>query len=188
MNRRNLTLFATVLVVGLAVVPGNAWAQTIVIPNYGTETVTTVDPGRQFTDADGITHYRGLIQASQIVGQDADGVTVTGTAVYVNNINIDMVTGDGDISVKMSTESTYGDLSGAWRGSAALTITGFVFDGSFNYSRGSGDFDGWHWQGSISGVFGGTENLWDADFHIPGGGKAAATEAETWSDVKSLFR
>lgn len=191
MNRRNLTLGATVLIVGTVILSGNAWAETIEIPVSGTDAVTTIDPGVQFTDSEGITHYRGLVQIAQIMGQDSDGVPVTGVGHYVVNINIDMVTGDGDMNVKMSTEMTYGDLAGAWRGTADLPITGFVFDGPFNYSRGSGDFDGWHMRGSVTGIFAGPENSWGGYFHVPGGesgNKAAATEARTFSAVKELYR
>lgn len=188
MNRRNPTPGVTALIAGLTLIAGVAWAQSIEIPIWGTQTVTTVDLGDVFTDANGITHYRGMVRVGQISGQDADGVPITGTAEYVVNINIDMATGDGDTQSKMSTQLTYGDRTGTWRGTADMTFTGFVFDGMFNYARGTGDFRGWHWRGTVTGVFAGELDSWDAIFHVPGGGKAAATKAQTLSAVKNLFR
>lgn len=187
MDRKTLSRLVATLTVSLALAAGTGWAQTIEIPISGMETLTTIDPGDTFVDADGITHIRGLIQISQIVGQDADGVPVTGVAEYTHNINIDMATGDGNVNTKISTELFYGDLAGHWRGMCHITTTGFVHLGSFVYSRGTDDFAGWHMRGTVTGVFGALVNTWEGHFQIPGGHKAAV-EARTWSGVKDLFR
>jgi hypothetical protein len=188
MKRKIQALGVTALIAGVTLVASAASAQTIEIPMSGIDYVTTEDLGDVFTDAEGITHYRGLIRTSEFVGQDADGVPITGTAEYEVNINVDLVTGDGDFRVKMASQITYGELTGAWRGTADFVLQGFFYSGPFNYSRGSGDFRGWHWRGISSGVFAGTEQYIEGAFYIPGGDKAAANEAETWSGVKDLFR
>jgi len=187
MTRRRSLLEATILIVGVVILSGHAWGETLEIPVTGLDALTTVDPGVQFTDAEGITHYRGLVQVATIEGQDEDGVPVTGVGYYVHNINIDLATGDGDVNSKLTTQLTYGDLEGDLRGTADMAITGFVAVGSFVYPRGSGAFAGWHMRGSVTGIFGALLNSWDGVFQIPGGEKAAV-EAETWSAVKGLFR
>ena len=188
MKRRLSLAWTPVLFLAVSVLAGTAWAQTIEIPISGTDAVVTIDPGLQFTDSEGITHYRGLIQTSHIEGQDADGVPVISDGEYVVNVNIDMVTGDGDMNVKMAQVMTYGDLEGSWQGTADVLIAGFLFEGPFNYARGSGDFKSWHLRGTVAGVFAGPLNSWDGYFLVPSGDKAAAVESETWSRVKDLFR
>jgi len=191
MKRNTSILGVAALILSVALLSGNAWAGSIEIPVSGMHSVTTIDPGVAWIDDDGVTHVRGLAQIVEPVGEDLDGVPVTGSGVYVMNINIDMATGNGHISVDMSLDAAYGDLMGALRGHADLSITGFVIGGTYNYSRGDDDFEGWHWRGTFSGIYGGLTGQWDGVFHIPGGGggnKAAATEARTLSAVKGLFR
>lgn len=191
MKPRNSILCVTTLILGVTLFSGHAWAGSIEIPISGTHTSTSIDPGVQFTDDDGILHYRGLVQDVVIAGQDLDGALVTGEGQYLININIDLATGNGDMNVQSSLEMTYGDLVGAFRGRADLTITGFVWDGPFNYIHGNGDFEGWHWRGDVTGIFPLPEAQWEGVFQIPGGGggdKAAASEAKTWGEVKALFR
>ena len=189
MKQRKIIPVTTVLLISVALIVGAAWAGSIEIPVSGTQEMTTTDPGRVWIDEDGITHYRGLVIIAVIEGQDLDGVSVTGDGYYVFNINIDMATGNGDLNITISTEMTYGDLVGAWRGRGVATITGFFIDGTFNYFRGYDDFEGWHMRGVHTSIFGGTTGQWEGIFHIPGGGggnKAAASE--TWSAVKALYR
>lgn len=191
MDRKFLRLAVATLIVSVFAVGGNTWAGSLFIPIEGTGTMTTVDPGVQWTDDDGVTHIRGMVRIGDEVGQDADGIPVTGATTYVVNMNIDMATGDGDYSSKAFGETTYGDLTGSMRGSLRATITAFVYDGTYNYPKGYGDFAGWKHRGTFTTILGIDPVYWEGVLHVPGGGdgdKAAATEAETWSKVKDLFR
>ena len=192
MSRRKFDRVVLAFTIGLVLGAGTTWAGTIEIPVFGTQTATTIDPGKQWTDEEGVFHIRGLENIVEAEGQDMEGVPVVSTAHYEININIDLATGDGDFISRGTQEMTYGDLIGVWEGgNANATISGFVYDGTFNWPRGSGDFDGWHMRGIWTGFFTEGESHWDGVFQIPGGGggdKAAAYESETWSSVKALYR
>lgn len=192
MYRKNPSLAVTALIVGVLVAGGNVWAQSIVIPVEGTSTMTTTDPGVQWTDADGITHIRGMIRIGPEVGQDADGTPISAETVYFANINIDMATGNGDyVSKALGENIIYGDLNGTFRGGLEATITAFVFTGTYNYPKGYGDLAGWKHRGTWTSVMGTDFVNWEGFLHIPGeggGDKAAAFETFTLSAVKSLYR
>ena len=188
MNRRNLTLLTTALIVCVAALSSNALAGSIKIPVWGSDTSTITDPGVQWVDSDGITHYRGLVMMGIIEGQDDDGTPILGESVSVVNMNVDMATGDGDFICRTRIETAYGDLNGAWEGKLQATLTGFVYDGTYNLPHGYGDFEGWHDRGIWTGVMGSGFITWEGVFHIPGGHKAAAIESTTLSAVKDLYR
>jgi len=191
MKRSTFFYVATAMLASLVLICGVTWAQSIKIPITGVDELALSDPGIEWTDEEGITHYRGVVYAGVGAGQDIDGVPINGTCVYVYNVNIDMVTGDGDINGTSFVEETYGDLTGTWEGRFAGTIEGFVITCNFNYPHGSGDFAGWHARGVVTAIFGGSSDQWEGIIHIPGGGggdKAATAESQTWSSVKTLYR
>jgi hypothetical protein len=180
---------AITLVIGLTFLAGASLGQTDVIPVSGEDMVAVTDYGDMWTDSDGVTHIRRMIVATDLSGQDVHGVPVTGTGTYEANFNIDFATGDGDMRAWGPLVMDYGDYSGSWRVMFTATLTGWVYDGEFNAARGYGDFAGWHFRGTWVGFYGSdTPNLFDGYFQIPGGDKAAATEAHTLSSVKDLFR
>ena len=182
---------ATVLLISLTLLAGASLADTIVIPVSGEDAVTITGPGDRWIDSDGITHIRGMTVSTVLSGEDVNGVTINGTGDYEVNINLNYATGDGDMTVWGSLVASYGDLAGSWRVRFVSTVTGFVHDGEFNCPRGYDDFAGWHFRGTWTGIYGLPDpNLFDGYFQIPsgGGGKAAASESETWSTVKDLFQ
>ena len=189
MKRSKIIRVTTALMAGLVFIAGATWAGTIEIPFSGTDTLTPIDPGVVWTDEDGVTHYRGAVYTSVLAGQDNNGVPVSGSNTYTVNINIDMATGDGDFNARAISEVTYGVLVGTWEGRIVATYSGFVANGTYNYPRGDGDFEGWHQRGVLTGFFGVADVQWEGIIQIPGGGnKAAASESKIWSDVKALYR
>jgi hypothetical protein len=182
------TMIKTVVpCLGLLLLAGSSLAATIEIPAWGDQVMTTIDPGRQWTDDEGILHYRDLIQTAEMVGQDIDGNSLAGSVLYIVDINIDPVAGDGDTNVRGTIEFNYGDLSGTFEGRCVGTISGGVVDGEFNFPRGTDDFDGWKFQGTWSHVFASGYAVWEGNFLIPGGDKSSVIESTTWTSVKKLF-
>jgi hypothetical protein len=181
-----VAVFVTILIFGLTA--DSRADGTVIIPVSGEEQLTLVEPGVQWMDSDGITHMRGLIYASELSGHDGDGVPITGAGLYELNLNIDLNTGNGDVQASGTAEQHYGDLSGEWRAQITATITGFVYDGTVNCPRGFGDFTGWHFRATWTGIFGGGPTQFEGAYQIPGGAKSVATESASWSSVKALFR
>jgi hypothetical protein len=169
----------------MTLVAGSARADTPIIPFSGTVETFTIDPGVQWTDEDGVTHIRGMVQTGALVGEDENGLPLVASTVYVTNINID-ADGNGDCSSKQFWDGTYDDLTGTFRGNAVATITDFFFEGTWNYPRGTGDFARWHSRGTWSTIFNSGVIVYDGYFQIPGD-KSGATEARTWSAVKALY-
>ena len=191
MDRKGLILGIGALLVALGA-GSTVRAQTVFIPLAGEGPVVTVEPGFEWTDDDGVTHIRGRIYVGAEVAQDADGVPLTQSTVYVANLNLNFDTGDGDYQAKaVGDPTTYGDLTGSLVGNLDATISGFVLSGTYNYSRGFGDFAGWKHRGTWTSVVGSEWVTFEGYLQIPGGGggdKAAATESTTLSAVKDLFR
>ncbi len=176
--------------VSLMLLAGSVWAGTIVIPLTGLNDGTVlVDPGRQWTDDDGIIHVRGMVRTYDVQGQDADGVPFSGVGEQVLSYNLDPMTGSGDLMSHEYGTVAYGDLEGNLFGIGSGTIAGFLTAGTFNYPHCTGDFAGWHYRGTWTGAIGVPTVQWEGYFHIPGGrNKAAAVEANTWGAVKALYR
>ncbi len=96
-------------------------------------------PDKVWMDGDGILHIRGLTVTFDQIGDMA------GTSIVVANINIDPLTGNGDISgsrVFVGTwDSPWGVLSGTFEGRFSGTYTaGIIF--AERVSHGSGGFEG----------------------------------------------
>ena len=189
MKHERTIISATVLLISLALLAGTSSGGTIFIPVSGEDAITVTDPGDTWIDSDGVTHFRGMTLSTVLSGEDINGVPISGIGHYEVNANVDYATGDGDMTVHGSLVMNYGELAGSWRILFTSIITGFVHDGEFNAARGYDDFARWHMRGTWTGTWGPPDvNFFDGYFQIPGGGKAAATEAETWSGVKGLFR
>jgi hypothetical protein len=193
MLRKKFISVTAVLTLGIVVCAGATRAGTIEIPIFGTQTATeTIDPGKEWTDEDGVLHVRGLVMTVVAEGQDMEGIQLVGTANWTANYNIDLATGDGDYVALGTEEMVYGDLTGTWgNGHCSATISGFIIDGTWNFVRCSGDFAGWHTRGTWTGMFPGPTTQWEGVIQIPGGSgadKSEPSESGTWSSVKALYR
>ena len=172
----------------LGLMTGSPLAQTIFIPMSGEDVTTITDPGVQWIDDEGITHMRGVMYTAVTTGQDIDGIPINSVGYYEANINLDMETGDGDLTAWGSNVGTYGDIAGSFRVRFAATLTGFLADGTFIGPRGYDGFEGWKMRGTWTGIFGVPPNYYEGEYQIPGGDKSPGDEATTLSSVKALFR
>lgn len=177
----------------MMVVTGVVWAQSIEIPVAGTQiTLGFLDPGKEWIDDEGILHIQGNVSTTELVGEDHNGIPINGTLIHVVSMNVDLATGSGDWHGTSMVEETYGEMSGTYEGTTRATLTNFIWEGEFNFSRGGGDFAGWHTRGTWTSVMNSGYVTWEGIIHLPqghaGGDKAASLESQSWSSVKVLFR
>ena len=133
---RTKILAGLVLLAAVLLITGIVWAKATKTQVTGTAEVYPQGiVEREWTDDDGIWHLRGasskLVFSGDLVGE--------GSAVI--NLNLDMLTGNGDESGHSISELTWGGLSGTFEGSFSVTYTGGVGDGHGVY-HGTGDFAG----------------------------------------------
>lgn len=86
-----------------------------------TAVLTSGPPVRLWVDDDGVLHIRGQPFLGTITGD------LTGFASGVNNINLDLATGSGDLHGSF----TVGVAQGTFSGRVSGTISGFLSSGEF---------------------------------------------------------
>lgn len=136
---RTKILAGVVLLAGVMLITGIVWAKATKTPVAGLIQVTPHPPQdaeRWWIDDEGILHYRGLPADLLLLDGPLEG---TGNAVV--NLNIDLLTGNGDESGAVTYQVTWGDLSGTFEGRFSTTYTGGVGTGHGVY-HGTGDLAG----------------------------------------------
>ena len=133
---RTKIIASVLLLVAVMLITGIAWAKATKTPVTGTtEVLPTGNLEREWIDDNGIWHIRGasskLVFSGDLVGE--------GTAVV--NLNLDMLTGNGEESGHSISQLSWGGLSGTFEGSFSVTYTAGVGDGHGVY-HGTGDFAG----------------------------------------------
>ena len=144
-------------------------------------------------DDEGIFHIRGMDNLSTAQGQDINGVTWTAVGTVELNINMNPVTGTGDLIGHVQWDyTTYGEeLQGAFGGIVTATSTASEWIGESIFPHGSGDFAGWQLRATWSLVWYAEIIFMEGFFRIPpggGGDKAEPAESNTWGSVKALYR
>jgi hypothetical protein len=133
---RTKILAGVVLLAAVLLITGIAYAKATKTPVTGTADVhPTGIVEREWIDDDGIWHMRGasskLVFSGDLVGEGSS----------VINLNLDMLTGNGDESGHSISQLTWNGLSGTFEGSFSVTYTGGVGVGHGVY-HGTGDFAG----------------------------------------------
>lgn len=168
--QRTKLLTGLAIVIGLVSAIAVVWAGSVQIPIQGVAYPVTIDPGRQWTDEDGVLHIRGIVQTQYSEGQDENGIPFVMNGELVANLNLDLATGNGDATFHITYhEVTYGDLHGSFEGTGRATYTGFVAQGEWNNPQGGGDFAGWHSRGTYTRTFGAEQSQWEGILHNPHG-------------------
>ena len=193
MKRRIAVSLGSVLLASLVLVAGVVWAQVTVIPIEGTQTsVSLGPPSKQWMDDEGVLHIRGMVNLSTGQGQDINDVPWTAVGTVELDINMNPVTGTGDLIGQVQWDyTTYGELEGAFGGIVTATSTAYEWIGESIFPHGSGDFAGWQLRANWSLVWGDEIFPMEGFFHIPpggGGDKAVPAESNTWGSVKALYR
>lgn len=184
---KKLALLFLVGVLAYVLVGSNTvWAGATFTPVSGTINYVVVDEGTQWLDDDGIFHVRDRI-LSWVCGQG----DFTGTGWGTANMNINPLTGNGDVQGYHCFNFSLGEVSGTFVGHADDIFTGWVLVGEF-VAHGDGGFAGMHlrWDGTL--VYGSGFTEYDGILHDPhgggGGGKAVTSDSRTWGSVKTLYR
>ena len=135
---RTKILAGVVLLAVVLLITGIVWAKATKTPISGTQTVQVSGPPvRDWVDDEGIAHYRGLPGVMTFPTGD-----VSGTGSYVVNVNLDLVTFNGDESGTATLNLTWGDLSGTVEGHFTGIYTAGISNGTGVYHGISGDFLG----------------------------------------------
>jgi len=135
---RTKILAGVVLLAAVLIITGIAWGKATKSDVTGITLVTPREehePLREWIDDDGIWHVRGEVADYEFLG-DLEGI-----GVGVVNINLDLLTGNGDESGYSTSELTWGELSGTFEGRFSVTYTEWVGVGHGVY-HGTGDFAG----------------------------------------------
>ncbi len=159
---RTKILAGVVLLAAVLLITGIVWAKATKTPISGTQTVTsTGSPVPDWVDDEGIIHYRGLPGVMTFPTGD-----VTGTGSYVVNVNLDLVTGNGDESGTATLDLTWGELSGTVEGRFSGTYTAGTSNGTGVYHGISGDFLGMKmmWSYILDGTTGPPGTVWDVTY------------------------
>jgi hypothetical protein len=167
-KQRGIVPFALVLLMSVVFVSGTALGESIEIPVSGDMISSVIDPGHQWIDDEGITHIRGWIQDEEGTGQDDYGIPLWFAGIWEGNFNFDE-TYTGDLAGFGTYEMTYGELSGTIEGRVTMTMTYGLISGEFNLGHGGGDFEGWHFRGTFTSIFGSGVLEWEGVLHNPHG-------------------
>jgi hypothetical protein len=181
--------------IGLTLALGTAEAKSIEVPKHGqTTAVFDFGPATIWVDEQGVQHVRGALYYEEFVGE-AGGFPYTGAAVGVFNWNLDLQTYNGDGQARTTYTSHWGNLSGTTEGNVDLIITAGVFEGTWNWSQCTGDFEGMHMRGTIVGDLASAIGIVDGIIHIPSGEGGLPSgspvndgEPSTWGAVKATYR
>ena len=142
---KSVPVFALVLLAGvtLITITGIVWAKSTedAVDCEFTYGATAWPPEREWTDEEGIVHYRGI--AFKLTSKPGSGnmeIEIIGTC----NHNRDPVTGDGDFFGDDDlVEVSWGGLTGTFRGRHSGIAIDWVGYSTRVYQGISGDFMGW---------------------------------------------
>jgi hypothetical protein len=138
MEAMNCRTFLTCLLVApavLALVRPLPAAKATKTPVAG-KFVVKPGEGDSWIDDEGIWHTRGAPAALEFIDGDLGG-----TGVAIVNVNLNLMTWDGDESGSVTMELTLGSLSGTFEGRLSNTYTAGAGAGHGVY-HGTGDFAG----------------------------------------------
>jgi hypothetical protein len=181
------------LVAAVLLSAGSAGAGSLQVPTQGTTTgIMDLSSATIWIDDQGIQHVRGGIYYEEFVGE-AGGFPVTGSGIGVFNWNLDLQTYNGDGQAKTVYEGTWGNLTGTWEGVADLTVTAGVYEGTWNWAHGGGDFAGMHERGTITGDLASFSAFVEGVIHLPHGegglpsGSPLRQGESTWGAIKAHY-
>lgn len=185
---------AGILAVCACLVAGTAQGNSLEVP-FSINTTVELDLSQAtiWVDDEGIQHVRGAVYY-EVIGGEAGGFPIGGNNVGQMNWNIDPVTGDGDAHAFSTLEGFWGNLIGTFSGVGDFLIAGGIYEATFTWSHGGGDFAGMRVVGSATGVFGATQNHSEGIVHLPQGegrlpsGSPVNLDANaTWGAIKSAY-
>jgi len=141
-SKKSIPILTLVLLAGVVLMAGIAWAKTIEYSVNCTFTYGGTSTAKYWTDEDGITHIRGIVF---LLNSDPNSGNITINAAGVCNHNMEMVvTGEGDFWGHEYAQVTWGDLTGTFQGTHGGTRTNFYDGTSINvYECIDGDLIGW---------------------------------------------
>jgi hypothetical protein len=148
----------------LVLITGIVWAKATKTPIAGTMSAGGVgSPESYWIDEDGIEHYRGLTVVLDFLSGDLEG---TGSGAV--SINLDPLTGDGEIFGPSILDVAWEGKTGTFEGHISETITGWWLVGQ-GVGHGTGDFEGLKMQMAWSGWFYLPDRDWEATILDPQG-------------------
>ncbi len=130
------------LVVLLSLATTAVQARVTMTPAAWTSTpVEVIDPGKDWVDDEGVFHVRDRIVILRLEGD------LVGTAEAVQNLNIDLATGDGNgwaitTVTAMWVTAPEGERRGTFEGRPSVTIRGGVMVSGTGMLHGSDGFEG----------------------------------------------
>jgi len=139
-STKSIPLLALVLLAGVVLMTGIAWAQSTEYSVNCAFSYGGTHTAKQWIDEEGVLHLRGITYGLTSTSGNID-IEIAG----VCNHNYDLGTGDGDFWGDDETvDVTWGDLTGTFRGRHSGTRTNHtVGDSNHIYQGISGDFVGW---------------------------------------------
>lgn len=202
MRGKNCRILVFVLLLGLVLSAGMAWAGVTLIPITGSQESAYHEdnnPGKVWMDENGIRHIRGKTHYSIAQGVDDAGNVWTAEGWVTTNVNMNPATGVGDMSGHIERFYTYRGLEGSFSGRIRATSTAYEWIGQGNFTHATGDFVGWKvWGVTFTRAWPSPIATMDGFFKVPPGaeippgdlpGKALPNDEESsWGTVKALFR
>ena len=197
MKRKIGGILGCCLALGLVLSASLTWAEVTLIPITGSQLSVADhpmnDPGTVWTDDNGITHIRNKVHWSVAEGTDDQGNVWTAEGYVRNNVNLNMATGEGDMSGYIHRYYTYLGREGYFSGRINAKSTNYVWIGKGTYPHTTGDFVGWKkvkvnftraWPSPIAYM--------EGFFKVPPGEDLdkSLTEGEltTWDAVRAMYR